>query len=332
MIKRSLLIFLVYLFLLSVNIYAEDNNTSMVEKSISTDFINSQIVYKLEDESNGVNESINIYDYEDCYCVSLREIIELLGGDISWNYNKNTQQLGTINIYGKQYDYYSHLALDSYTNNSKEESFPITFYLVDNNIAYCIPLSSYAESLFANYIDGKIYIPVSSLRDLFPRIGYLVGLDTTEKIIYFKEYDSEIEKKKIMTKFPVEQYGNNFYSQDDKEPFELFHDYLPYEHTYYSNISYDKQAAMTKQILVNCNKMFGISLTHYNDIKNDEFYKYIFKACYQINDDINIFINYDSDIEAYVIANFDYITQKKINSDCKLIIVRKIDDMILLMI
>ena len=274
--------------------------------------------------------------------VSLRELVNALGGTIEWDpyFNDKTENesdgtlerqpyyttkyLGKFSLLGTEYKYYTYFKWGSYED--KETYLPIVITTQYEGKECILPMNAMVETLATKLVDNKIYIPIDALRKrILPRMGYLCNINEEELTFNIKKYDFEKEKALMLNKFPIDQYPYNKYA---KEYDNIITDTDGI--TYFINDIFDELDSKTSSVESKCLKYIDEAYRPDYDIFGSErVLKNYLQAVYLqwIDEEINI--EYDNDLEAYIVSST--VNKEDTNEvrECE-IVVRKYDNMVLL--
>lgn len=324
MIKRLLCVFMCVLYFSTLNVYADN-----VDNNVKPDYFDSKMTFTVNDNGSLTNKTIDVYNRNGAAYISMRDFFESLGGSVSYNYDPKSYQLGTIKVFGKRFDYYSHFPMEDYyipgeMLYGKEDSFPIVFYMVDNDKAKLIGMSSMVEALFTKYVDGRIYVPINSFRSLMPKTDHIVAFDFVNKQMVVNNYSLEKEKE-IISGLVKEDLVQDYYKY--REDFELIDgrtERLNYKFLYYSNDIYDDQLHSTLVMESMYYDRYG-NRPLINDEKTSADY---FRAFCRLDDE-KVFVVYNSDLDGYIVSNFEFETDHEFVKGDRLLIIRRSDNMII---
>lgn len=264
--------------------YTEKNDLLSVEK----------FIVKSKEELN--RDSINLFKYSDLKgdYVSLRDAVEIIGGEISWkgalndNYKYN---YGYININQKIYKYlYS--ARDDY--NIKTKFSYMSFYYIDENEKEKdIVFSSYGP-ITIKFKDNMLLIPADQLMCLLNRFGYIYTFDFENKIFRIEKYDFIKENEIVKKLFPK---TNDLLYYDSEET--LFNTEVLGE-DFYTNI-----CGLNQGTNVGIWSYFDEEYKPYKEVLDYvKKAKLCYKGYYSIDtDDKNITVEYNADINCYIAYN-----------------------------
>lgn len=280
--------------------------------------------------------------------IELRELVEALGGTITWNnpdlFRRN---LGEFEIFGSKFKYESYfskytlidLASGSNVSDYASANYPINLFMYDNieDKYVHIPMSLSSETVCGKLVNNHIYISMDKPRRALPRIGYLCNVDDSSNIFNIKRYDYNAERNLMLKKFPKEKFGMGLYSKDKNEDYIVYYDSVDkYTSKYIKEPYYDdffiKQNTTTELIELNYTQYFN---TNYRSLyiqhnNTDKYYRDLFQAAYMNYYD-NIVLTYDNDLNAYIISNKEFNDIDKLDKSCALLVVREFDNMVLYM-
>lgn len=322
----------VVLFLLNTCSYANTNFNWRTDKKNSifyTEEERKKIIlsdnYKVIINNIDIGKSIEVNEYNpsEGTFISLREFVQILDGNIEWRPDYDTNYLGSFQVSYYKYNFYSQFKLNSYED--KELYFPITITLEETDKDIIIPMNPWSESVNAKYVNDKIYIPITSVRAILPRMGCLFNINKNNKLISIKDYDFEQEKDLLLKKYPPEKFDGGMYDNKyedivlDTTGLYYFQDFF----TYQNNTTLNIENNYFDYIDCNYQRCYEID-------KNDSvFLKNILQAAYMMWINEEIITNYDKELDAYVIYNKDFQNIEKLDDSYKILIVRKYDNMIL---
>lgn len=269
---------------------------------------------KSESELNG--NSINLYSYSDDIqdYVSVRDIIELVRGTITWERIENTEfNSGNISIDDNKYKYvysalseyniktgYSVLSLYSINKKGKER-----YMDLNGNGPITLKLNN-----------GKLLMPVYQLMDLLSRWGYVYTFDFEQKQFKIEKHNFVDENDYISKNFPKTS-GLFYYNSEELKS------YYSIGYDFYTNIS-ATNSAIRNAVIKHFDKNFKpyVMATDYE--KQAKLY---YKGCYLLDtDDDNITVEYNNDIDCYIAYNNRC---DKESSSFKMIIMRKFDGQVI---
>ena len=324
---RLLVLFLAFSVIVNVQL-------TFANTEANTNLTKSDL-YQVNFDNKELSSNVKVCNFEgsDDYFVSLREVIEALGGSIEWTPNYNSYSLGYFELLGSKYEYESAFLLDPENENVKykEEYCPIDIYTNIDGHKTILTMSGSTEALIARFVDNKIYIDVTTFRCLLPRMGYLINFDSNLKVMNVKKYDYSKEKELILKKFPVETFWKGFYGEEYESST------LAYTNEWYCwDMCLDQvgdtealEESYKENIDNEYKKMFFIGYD------NKLAYKNMLKAISFISrnkfdvDVNNLNIQYDKDLDAYIIYDKDYTQISELDDSYKILVIRCFDNMIL---
>lgn len=334
MIKRVIYILCIILtFISCVNAFAEERKmVYRVGMEAVTDSEYNNIIGRknysltLNGEANG--KSITVLEYASKVgdFISLREFVEAIGGKIEWNPNKDTDELGYFELFGRRFKYTA-VHWEDFKNS--ENSFRIYLSMFEDNEEVMLSMNPWSEELFTKVENNKIYIGVNSLNYILPRIGYIFNINKNAQTFNIKSYDFEKEKKYMLEMFPIEKVHRNDYAAE-------YNDYIgPSKNSDAMRYCFD---IFHEQIGVNVNIKKYYRLFIDDDYKDgyftddENFYKGMLQASYGEYIDEEIYIDYDEELESYIVYNEAFKIDSgnfKNTAEYKIIVIRKFDSMIL---
>lgn len=326
MIKRLLLCLIVIIF--NFNFVAAD--TKITEK-VSTETTESELYNKIRSvkyditmNGENTNKTISVDEYSPNVgdFVSLREFVEVMGGTIEWAPDPETRVLGYFEIFGTKYKYTSHYPFDDIPD--METAFAITLYRVDDDKDVMISMSSAVESMYTKFINGRIYIRFTSIRRLLPRMGYLFNLDKNNRTFNLKTYDFDKEKNLVLTKFPVEKFGESIYGKTYAGISEFSGEYGEMD-------LFLKQADDTEFMEYRYSNYIDSDFKRLYVVNDNEydFYKGMLEAQNLTYFDTEVKVDYDNELDAYIVYNKDFRNVDELDFSYKILVIRKYDNMIL---
>lgn len=329
--KRCTCIFLIfYIIVNSIMVYG--NDVSMIKKisqPLNIEELTTKIgVNKYDITVNGKNieKTIEMYEYSNKVgdFISLREIIEALGGVIEWNPNDDTKELGYFELLGRRYYYESGISIDN-LDIDLETYFPINLYTYMDDNKVLLTMSSSLESMSSRLIGDRIYINITALRRLLPRMGYLVNINGEEKTLNIKEYDFNYERELVLRKFPIKKFGKSYYG-DEYEEYTLL-----YSDEYFCFDFFCEQVGATETIEQNYYDYVNSEFRQLFVIKFDniKFYKDMLQVAHGNYIDDEIYVDYDEELDAYIIYNKDFTKVDYIDDSYKILVLRRYDNMVL---
>lgn len=323
----GIITYIVYMYISCLNCFgAEISMTNKISSASTETEINQELMQiecdiKIDDNDTGKNIIIHRYSSKVGDFVSLREMVESLGGNIIWEPDYETKTLGYINFLGSNYIYKSHYSLDEIPDIKSQ--FAIDIYKLDGDKKILVPMSNGVESMYTKFIDGKIYMRFSSLRYLMPRSGYIFNVDEKNSSFNIKNYNFNSEKDLLLTKFPVSKFGKSLYGNTDTDYYPIFG-----KNMYYCGDVFAQQVSDTENMEKNYFNYIDTNFRRCYVQDNEDFYKNLFQANYRKFID-NIYIEYDNDLDSYIIYNKNFNDVDEIDNTYKIMVIRKFDNMIL---
>ena len=324
------IILIVFIIIMSLNCVYADTPINLGEKLSSVYTIDERksvigkTEYNITLNGKDIVKTINVNEYVPCEgdYISLREFVEALGGKIEWDPCFETNYLGYFEILGTKYEYRSFWPMGSEFDNELAFNIILSTDMQGENVV--ISMNGWTEALYAKFVDNTIYIPITSLRRLLPRMGYLFNIDKEERTFNIKAYDFEKEKELMLEKFPVEIFGKSMYG---KEYVGVFQD----SGEYYCDDFFDYQATATESYENRYYDYLDDSYRSMYALNNnaEEVLKNMLQAAYFTLIDDKIKVNYDEELEAYIVYNKDYFNVEKLDNTYKIIVIRKYDNMVL---
>ena len=275
--------------------------------------------FKVSSNTALSKNNISFYKYSDLDgdFVSLREVIELIGGKVEWKGElpENSKfNYGYIDINNKKYEF-------SYS--AKED------YVIDTKVTY---ISIYKNNVYGKEVLmcitgrgpllGKVYgntllIPAEQIPCIFNRWGYIDTFDLKNNI--FNEYKIDMieENKKVKELLPETDAGSYYDSETIK--------YTTEETGYdiYSSIN-----AMNTATYDSIHKYFDSVYKPYAmDTDYEARARLYYKAtCLVDTDDENITVEYNKDLDCYIAYNNRC---SKESPKFKMIAIRKFDGQVI---
>jgi hypothetical protein len=294
--------------------------------------IENEVVYNVIINGERINKTVKVNEYsaKSFDCMSMRDFVESVGGSFEWHKENISDEwdveLGGFKIFNTEFK----IKGRGISNLPHNEGYPINIYQYIDGKEVCLNLGIYTESANAKLINNELYISLKDIRGILPRLGYIYNLDKDSKTLNIKSYDFETEKSFMLKKFPSRKFESNKYSDINKpkdyEELSLTGDLYCYD-------LFEDEALLTRFVEINYNKLIDNEFKPIYSVgeNQEQYYKNLFQAAYSTYmDDINV--DYDTDLDAYIIYNHDYKNSNWINNSYKILVVRKFDNMILFQI
>ena len=169
--------------------------------------------YSVFVENNKSDKKVTITEYVSSRgnFMSLREIVEALGGSIQWtpevvewrvrDYAQTYQKLGSFSLMGYNFEYYTPFGLHD-GGTDLENYMLVDIYMDCGDSKIYIPMQVMDTSPYSKFINGRLYVAVDFLSAIMPRIGYVSTVNKKSGIISIDKYDFESEKEIMLKKFP----------------------------------------------------------------------------------------------------------------------------------
>lgn len=240
--------------------------------------------------------NISLYRYSDLEgdYVSFREIIELIGGNITWegplNENKDFNY-GYIYINNKKYEY-QYAAKDPYVLNNRI-TFITLFETKENGKKMELP-ATINGPLTIKIKDNALLLPANQIMDIYNRWGYIYTFDLNNNIFYVKEFDMIKENKMIKQILPESSSRMYYDSEDTIDITEALNI------DFYYNI-----CALTETANLGIWRYFDTEYKPYEVVADyEKRCKMCYKGFYSIEtDDSNISVKYNEDLDCYIAYN-----------------------------
>lgn len=325
--KGVILLCFILIILTSSSILADTNikeKTSIDSNIGENDNLLNSVKYNLmvNGENTGRTITINEYSSKVGDFVSLREFVEVMGGNIKWKPDSETRQLGDFEFLGTKYKYFSHYSFDEIPDI--ENSFAINLFMTIEDKDVNILMSNWVESMYTKFTNNTIYIRLKDIRRLLPRMGYLFNVDRESQCFNIKSYDFEKEKKFILEEFPIEKFGKGIYGNE-------YSGITMDSDTYWLSDLFLKQAEESENLEAKYYDYIDTDFKSMYTLKNNinEFYKGMLEAATLTYYSDEIKINYNKNLDAYIVCNKDYKNVDILDTTYKILVVRKYDNMIL---
>lgn len=333
---KKLIILLINILIITANLNIVYGNTSMEMSERIKDFPTDEERMKVQDTNNfniyingeNTGETISILGfipYEGDY-MPLRDFVEKLGGKIEWDpyYDIETEYygyLGWFELFGTKYTYESNLVLNT---SDMKMYYYIRLSTNINGKETVIGMSLTTEDLFCKMIDNRIYIPIGAARKLLPRMGYLCSIDKDNSTLSIKEYDFEKEKEIMCSKFPEEKFDKSIYNTE-------FDGSFYYDGEYYCDDAFTEQIDDTVTYENRYSDYIDSSYKSIYVVNKDvdTFMKNMLQAACLMHIDDEITVEYDDELEAYVVYNKDFRSAESLDNTYNIIVIRKYDNMVL---
>lgn len=250
--------------------------------------------------------SDDIQDY-----VSVRNIIELIGGNITWDREENSEyNYGYIFVNNKKYKYiYS--ARGDY--NLKTGFSFLSLYNID---AYRNeqPLHLNGNSTITLKLnENSLLMPVYQLIDLLNRWGYIYTIDKEEKVLKIKKHDFTGENELVNSFFP--KTNDLFYYNSEETKY--------YENNLGEDF-YTTMSSINAGVFNTIKKYFDTEYKHYIEVSDfEERARLCYKGYYYLDTaNENITVEYNKDIDCYIAYNNRCLKE---NIYFKMIAIRRFD-------
>lgn len=290
------------------------------------------VKYDIKIDGVNSNKSINVreFDPEVGDYVSLRAFVEALGGSIEWEPNDLNKDLGKFELLGYKYTMELDSCLSSIheiPNKYYEYYLPINLYTEVDGKKIVFNMNNWINAISVRFENDTIYINITSLRRLLPKMGYLINFNKDDKSVNLKTYNFDDEKRIVLEKFPIEKFDLSYYSDSYEEYIEDTRD----PNIYYCYDIFSKQARSTEDIESRYLKNVAPTYKsmYYCDNPDENFYKELFKGLLTDSENIELSVKYDEDIDAYIIFNKPYDDVSVLDETYKIMAVRKYDNMIM---
>lgn len=202
--------------------------------------------------------------------------------------------------------------------------FPIDLYMIMDGKEIPLTMGGMSSSMFTKLNDNTIYINIRNLRKLLPRMGYLINADDKNFSINVKSYDFNKEKEIFLKTFPVEKFGESWYSKKyDRYLYEEYFNFYLCDDFYFNQYNCTEAIEDSYKVYIDNNyrQMYSYD--------NEKAYKDLLQAAYYTYIDDEIKVKYDEDLDAYIIYNKEYDNVSKLDDTYKILVVRKYDNMIM---
>ena len=310
------------------------------------DPLGNPYAYKIIADGENTDKVIDVYDSAGGNWVSLRQLVESMGGSIKWDFDidKDLCYLGTFNLFGYEYTYFCEHRFDSDLFDNRY-NFNLEIFMNQDGKNLHIDVTPWSTALPARYIDDTIYVYIGIVPALFPRNGYLGSFNIKDYTFNVKKYDFEKEKSLMIEKFPEEKLSNNNnyytwefegYAEDDSYIYEAYGDFFGGKKIYNNYFEFEIFDRIYRRTLNYMSFYANYVDPHYENVyfttenPNEQLYKDLFKACYLDDfEEYDIKVRYDEDLEAYVVYNKEYENADKIDDSYAIAVIRKFDNAVL---
>lgn len=323
-------------------IYKYSSNEEQEAGNVSERTAKNIDEYRIEINGNYVGKTMKVYEYDSGSYISLRELVEGMGGRMEWTPfpAKEPYYLGSFTVFGTKFKYFSNMSFDSY--DDKERYLLYDIYMSYNGKDIEIPMGNWTKSISGKYVNNNVLVGIQFVNAIFPRVGYIGGFCKETGTFRVKKYDYTNESKLIKAKFPNTKFleMHNIYTEKYKGYVKLTQREIDDSHVsrlaknsvYRCEDIYEAMFISTMNLYA---KYFDYIDPDFNyNVPADgniEFYKNMLKA-YYVDDfeGTDIKVRYDKDLDAYIIYNKEYEYAEKIDNSYAMIVIRRIDNALLL--